>query len=104
MQSSEPPPSENEPKPQKTRGKNQQQKTPHLEHPRLEVGVKHKVDAKELPVARAVSVLPAPPARVLEVAVGGVGAGEEHVRGDVAEVGPELVKGLGGACVFFFFF
>lgn len=35
---------------------------------------------------------------MLEVAVGGVGAGEEHVGGDVAEVGPELVKGLGAPC------
>ena len=75
----------------------------YLEHPRLEVCVEHVVDPEELPVPRGVRVLPAAPPRVLEVAVGGVGAGQEHVGGDVAEVGPELVKGLGGACFFFFF-
>jgi hypothetical protein len=66
----------------------------HLEHPRLEVGVEHEVDPEQLPVTRAVRVLAAPPPGVLEVAVGGVGAGQEHVRGDVAEIGPELVEGL----------
>ena len=61
-------------------------------------GLKSASNMKSIPNSsqspRAVRVLAAPPPGVLEVAVGGVGAGQEHVRGDVAEIGPELVEGL----------